>query len=67
MSVDLPFKIVSSFAVPKGTVFFAPEVELRRIVAPDGTLIREEFVYWKKGGAVLLNVKEPDGEKIERG
>lgn len=54
------FKIVSSFAVPKGTLYFVPEVELRRTYAPDGSLIREELVYWKTGAAVLLNVKEPD-------
>lgn len=55
------FKIVSSFAVPKGTVYFVPEVELRRTIAPDGTLIREEMVFWKQGAAVLLNVKKPEG------
>ena len=60
MSEDLPFRIVSSFAVPKGTVYFVPEVELRQTYAPDGSLIREEFVYWKQGAAVVLNVKEPD-------
>lgn len=57
---ELPFKIVSSFAVPKGTIYFVPEVELRRTFAPDGILIREELVYWKQGAAVLLNVKETD-------
>lgn len=61
------FKIVSSFAVPKDTVYFVPEVELRRTYAPDGILIREELVYWKTGAAVLLNVKEPDGQTIDRG
>jgi hypothetical protein len=51
-------KMVSTFAVPKGSVYFVPEVELRRTYAPDGTLLREEYVYWAKGAAVAINCGE---------
>lgn len=36
-------------------MYFVPEVELRRIYSPDGTMIHEEFVYWKNGAAVIVN------------
>lgn len=56
---DYPdFTIQSTFAIPRGTVFFAPEVELRRIIAPNGDIIREEFIWHKQGAAVVLNVAD---------
>lgn len=58
--------IVPTENCPRDKVFLVPQVEMVRIVAPDGTVLAENIEYHRRQSVMIENLSLPVEEKVTK-